>query len=400
MKKLHGLILIAMLCSCGCGNKVQPPPGLLGKWQDAENLDGMEFTSDGSLTIVRDQVPPVVGKYRFPEAGLMEVDLGPSLKEPVKVKVSIAAQELTLTAQVMLKDAMGFGKSVEVISTWQRVSDWTLTRQTRDATPREQRRRLLIGKWQSADDGDTWDFYDDGTFAHTQTQGTLSGLPHFRQGTYDLAKGSAQVLTFRFPDTGRAETRHACVTPREMLLGREGPEGELAFLRAVTKYRRAGNPTPDYRPVRADALTAYQLHHEWQTDSVVAAKKFKGKEVQIVGMASSSSSSSFSESSRDADGKPIRQDSAVTKLFLATGEGQNVLCLFNGKFNQNRIKKILADKSRLEKPLVIKGQCVGLTNEQGEDVGFFQSTIDGDSPKVRLDHCSLVEDAPTQAGDE
>jgi hypothetical protein len=388
MKKLHVLLLIGLLCSTGCTQVKPPPSELLGKWEEASNLEGIEFNNDGTLTIVRDQEPPLTGKYRILEASLLEVDLRPTVKEPIKVKMSIDGQELTLN----LSNGSRADSKVEAATTWKRVPDWALAARTVDAAASEQRRLWLIGHWQASTDNETYDFYEDRTFAcHTDSSQSSVSL-----GTYALAKDSAHAIVCRYPDTGATTSLHVSVTQEELLVGRENPECPLALLRMVKKYRAAGSPNPDYRPVRVDALTAYQLYDEWQTDPVAAEKKYKGKEVQIVGMVRSHSSSSVSASFADEDGKPIRQDSAVTKLFLVTGAGQNVLCLFDGRANQEQIGKLLREKGDREKPrkpFVIKGQCVGVTDDQGKDV-VFKVTVDGDTPKLRLDHCVLVEDAP------
>ena len=121
-----------------------------------------------------------------------------------------------------------------------------------------------------------------------------------------------------------------------------------------------------------------------------------------MGRVGSRTSSSFGSTFHDEKGKRMMKDSTLTKLFLVTGAGQNVLCLFEGKGNTERIDKLSPMWKSQEKPrqlLVIKGQCVGVTDDQGKDV-FLKVTIDGNSPKVRLDHCSLVEDARTKVGDK
>ena len=201
MKKVLVLLLICLLCSCGQQVQVKPPPDLLGKWQDAENREGMEFARDGTLTIVRDQEPPLKGKYRCLAEGLMEVDLRPTVTEPVKVKVSIGAQELTQSAQLTLKDRQGIyaDAKVEAVSTWKQVPDWALVPRAADPAAGGQQRQWLIGKWQSATDGETWDYYDDGTFAHWKEG---YSQPSLSLGTYDLARDSAKTLACRYPDTG------------------------------------------------------------------------------------------------------------------------------------------------------------------------------------------------------
>ena len=369
-----------------------PPDALLGKWQDPTRREGIEFAKNGALTIVRAEKNPLRGKYCFLEEGLMEVDLRPAVAEPVHVKVSLGGEQLMLTA-LLAPEKRAFKE--EWPSTWKRVPDWTLAAESPDPGPVEQRRQGLIGRWQSVTDFTTYDFYDDRTFAAY----TKALLPVFKLGTFHLDPDSGHGLTCRYPDTGTTERLYLSLDAEELVIGREHAECPLVLLRATKTYRRAGGPTAAYRPLRPDALTAYQLLQEWQTNPAAAEKKYQGKEVQLVGCVGMAWANRAFVMWRDEQGKRQERDPSYAALFLTTGASQDVVCRFDGRANADRLGKLFLDSpfnkdmDRQEwprnKPIIIKGQCVGLTKDLGPG-----PTLGGDPLKIRLDHCSLVTDPP------
>lgn len=87
------ILMVIILFISGCTNLSNPENIIIGKWQEIEGTETIEFYKDGTISIVGDI--SVNGDYKFIDDNTMRVDFG-SLGSLV-LKTSVSNDELILT---------------------------------------------------------------------------------------------------------------------------------------------------------------------------------------------------------------------------------------------------------------------------------------------------------------
>lgn len=99
-KKAINLLIILLISSAvmlnGCIQK--PEAVIIGKWDEIDGTETIEFFKDGTVTIV-DKGISLSGNYKFIDDDHIRIDLGGigALAGPMISKVSISKDELSLT---------------------------------------------------------------------------------------------------------------------------------------------------------------------------------------------------------------------------------------------------------------------------------------------------------------
>jgi hypothetical protein len=373
---------VCLLALWGCGNTVSVPTSppapeelLVGKWQ-ASPGEGMEFTRDGGLSVVQGDRPPLMGKYRHLEAGVILIDLRPAVAEPFKAGISVTRDDLTVTRQTTAEDRFGSKEAGERKSAWKRVENFDP-----GAAPDEKALAGLPGHWKSATDEEAYDFFADGTFARFHKDDILDSV---HMGSWKARPAPGGYLDCSYPDSGRTEAVAVRLGAGSMVLGRDDPKCPIALLRDAKAYQRTGDPAAEMKPTGPDGvLSAYQLYQEYKADPKAGDARYKGKEIEVAGVVQSVMSGSSSVVIV-VNGKSESRDDTVTKIALATGEKEGVVCWFAGV-------QVHPTDDKEETPLKrgkfvrIKGKCLGMGKD---NKGMFQ--LGGDLTPVRFEACQVV----------
>lgn len=91
---LSSVILLSLLHLTACSGQ----KNIVGKWQDVQGTESMEFFKDGTVTAKAGGMS-LGGKYSFVDDERIKIELGGmgALAGPTIAKVAISGNELTLT---------------------------------------------------------------------------------------------------------------------------------------------------------------------------------------------------------------------------------------------------------------------------------------------------------------
>jgi hypothetical protein len=152
------------------------------------------------------------------------------------------------------------------------------------------------------------------------------------------------------------------------------------MLREEKTFTRKADPSAERQPLQTKLLTAYQVHLEFKTNKEEAEKKYKDKEWQIGGIVRGHVTTGSFEFSRNKEKDKESSNSQKTTVSLATGEDQNVFCVFTGlkmnAFGDNDpffpslpkadpTKKAKANPFQVGTFVILKGKCVGMIQQKG-----------------------------------
>lgn len=91
---LFGIILCIFSCTSN------PEDAIVGKWQQIDGTETVEFFKEGTITIDPDDMPSMSGNYSFIDKDRIKIELGGrvgSIVDPMVLKVQITRNELTTT---------------------------------------------------------------------------------------------------------------------------------------------------------------------------------------------------------------------------------------------------------------------------------------------------------------